>query len=131
LIAFALYLVCSYFLLPLYRQRQRYAQYLPVALTASDQPGIISRTRLRVQEALADFAGQRIWRRRASDANTDLHLGDEELEEALHSEHMPRNAQDRGTERRLSRDLEAGFRDDSDEEDDAPRGVLGIRLPRR
>lgn len=58
MIAFALYLVCSYFLLPLYRQRQRYAQYLPVALTASDQPGIISRTRLRVQEDWQTLPGR-------------------------------------------------------------------------
>ena len=55
-------------------------------------------------------------------------LGDEELEEGLGPD-SPRQENGRGAarpalgERRLSRELEAGFKDDSDEETDARRAA--------
>jgi hypothetical protein len=84
----------------------------------------MSRTRQRVQDAVTDFFGHRVqWaRRRTSLASADFNLGDEELEEGLGTEHLPRNAEDMGLDRRLSRDLEAGFRDDSESEDEDGRG---------
>ena len=59
-------------------------------------------------------------------------LGDEELEEGL-GQDRPRQENDRGAvrpvlgERRLSRELEAGFKDDSDEETDATKAARRAR----
>ena len=56
----------------------------------------------------------------------DTYFGDEELEEGMtpHDPALPTPRMPDNSQRRLSRDLEAGFRDDSDEEDDPRRRSL-------
>lgn len=53
----------------------------------------------------------------------DTYFGDEELEEGLgpHDPSVPSPAVPEHGQRRLSRDLEAGFRDDSDDEEEDNR----------
>lgn len=48
-------------------------------------------------------------------------LGDEELEEGLLEDDVPGRPNDPGIESRLSRELEVGFRDESDEEEEIVR----------
>ena len=60
----------------------------------------------------------------------DSYFGDEELEEGmgLHDPSVPSPREPNTGQRRLSRDLEAGFRDDSDEdEDDSRRNTRNLR----
>ncbi|MCJ1446118.1 MAG: hypothetical protein MMC23_006623 [Stictis urceolatum] len=122
LVALAIYFGAIYFLLPLYRRRQTYSQYLPVALAPSDEPGFVSRTRGRIQERVRSFVEERIWHRRSSSGGAEFNFGDEELEEDLHTGHLNGLSEDAETGgRRLSRDLEAGFRDDSDDDNNTPR----------
>ncbi|MCJ1472958.1 hypothetical protein MMC13_001607 [Lambiella insularis] len=125
LLALALYLAIAYILIPLYRQRARYAHYIPVSLhTPSSAPGppnFLSQARERVLDALTPFGAGNRWRRRGSQMSADSMFGDEELEEGFGIEGVPRDRPRRGSvaaeDRRLSRDLEVGFRDDSDDED--------------
>jgi len=72
-------------------------------------------------DALSPFGSGNRWRR-GSHASADSMFGDEELEEGYGvGEIIPadRRNSDAGTgeERRLSRELEVGFRDDSEEDD--------------
>ncbi|MCJ1321029.1 hypothetical protein MMC15_006371 [Xylographa vitiligo] len=125
LVALAIFLVIVYVLLPLYRQRQRYAHYIPVSLppaySSSGQPNFLSRTRQRVWDAITPSGAGNRWGRRGSQASADSMFGDEELEEGFGIEGVPEERGRRVSEvredRRLSRDLEVGFRDDSDEDD--------------
>ena len=130
-IALVLLLLYTHVVLPLYRSRQRYAQYLPVVPVPA-APSIIGRTRARVQDAFTDFiARARGENRRSMDA--DDMFGDEELEEgvdALHGVGEGRRGGEAvwdGGGRRLSRELEAGFRDDSDEDEAEPERARGRR----
>ncbi|MCJ1250516.1 hypothetical protein MMC30_007744 [Trapelia coarctata] len=125
LVALAIYLSVVYVLLPLYRRRARYSQYIPVSIPISSSSyapqGFISRVRQRVLDALSPFGSVNRWRR-GSHASADSMFGDEELEEGYGvGEIVPadRRNSDAGTgdERRLSRELEVGFRDESDEDD--------------
>lgn len=72
-------------------------------------------------DALAPFGAGNRWNRRGSQTSANSMFGDEELEEGFGVEGVPRDRIRRGSEaggdRRLSRDLEVGFRDDSDDED--------------
>ncbi len=67
------------------------------------------------------------WPRRNSAASGESLLGDEELEEGLADQGLGRGRRgiDGGAganaDRRLSRELEGGFMDDSDEEEDGRR----------
>ncbi|MCJ1392369.1 hypothetical protein MMC18_005236 [Xylographa bjoerkii] len=125
LVALAIFLVIVYVLLPLYRQRQRYAHYIPVSLPpaypSSGQQSFISRTRQRVLNAIIPSGAGNRWGRRGSQMSADSMFGDEELEEGFGIEGVPEERGRRNSEaredRRLSRDLEVGFRDDSDEDD--------------
>lgn len=112
-----------------------YSQYLPVSLQAYEAPTIVSRTRSRVQTALLDFIGHHVrWvQRRNSVSGADFDTGDEELEEGMGIgiEHLPRNAGDHSGDRRLSRDLEAGFRDDSDDDEEEQEDIRGRGRIRR
>ncbi|MCJ1383871.1 hypothetical protein MMC17_006985 [Xylographa soralifera] len=134
LVALAIFLVIVYILLPLYRQRQRYAHYIPVSLppaySPTGQQNFISRTRQRVLNAITPSGAGNRWGRRGSQMSADSMFGDEELEEGFGIEGVPEERGRRGSEvredRRLSRDLEVGFRDDSDEDDpDASTTELG------
>ncbi len=59
-----------------------------------------------------------LFSRRNSMASGESLLGDEELEEGLQEDVSRRESRE---ERRLSVELERGFRDESDEEDEDPR----------
>ncbi|KAL9116645.1 MAG: hypothetical protein Q9187_006829 [Circinaria calcarea] len=125
LVAFLIYLVSIYIFLPLYRKRTRYAQYLPLPIapfaSSSNRPSLVSRIRDRLSGALSAFSRGNNWQRRQSQATDDSLFDDEELEEGIGMDGLeddtgPGNpAVER--DRRLSRDLEVGFRDDSDDED--------------
>ena len=126
LISLILYLVLSYAILPFYhRHRQRYAQYLPLE-TLSTQTGSL---RGRVLGGLTRFVLPTSWRnhwnppqgRYAVDNGS---LFDDEEGEGMVGFDMNSNeggGRERGNEAhesgpRLSRELEEGFQDDSDEE---------------
>ena len=124
LIALAIYLVIVYTIIPLYRRRGRYSQYIPISLPLSSSntggQGFVSRARERVLDALSPFVIGNRWRRRGSQASVDSMFGDEELEEGAGIGEIVvvnRRNSGAGEDRRLSRELEVGFRDDSDEED--------------
>jgi hypothetical protein len=126
----------AYVLIPAYRQRQRYTHYLPISIfpdPATDSPvrAFVSRSCGRVLEALP-YGRSKWWQRRDSGASVDSMFGDEELEEGfdvnggvggrtplVRTPVVPDG-------RRLSRELEAGFRDDSDEEEADVGGVGGV-----
>ena len=124
LIALAIYLIIAYTILPLYRRRARYSQYIPIPLPLSSSNiggrGFVSRARERVLDALSPLGIGNRWRRRGSQSSVDSMFGDEELEEGTGIGEITvanRRNSDAGEDRRLSRELEVGFRDDSDEED--------------
>jgi hypothetical protein len=135
-----LYALIFHLLLPLYRRhRARYSHYLPLSIASTSNPiGVPDTTNLRhrVTEALYAFLPNFRWaenwllpaRESITDASAGLddEDGDEELDEAVwdgtdrhiegfHS-HRPDNR------RRLSRELEEGFRDSSDDEAPYRRG---------
>ncbi|KAG7289021.1 hypothetical protein NEMBOFW57_005382 [Staphylotrichum longicolle] len=129
LISLLLFLVSTFVLLPLWRRyRERYSQYLPLE-TISNQTQSL---RGRVQGAIVRFMAPSAWRARASDGVVvaDRNSFDSEDGEELGTvdETAARTVvdQQRGSaidsQRRLSRDLEEGFMDDSDDETDRHRG---------
>ncbi|KAK5122855.1 hypothetical protein LTR85_003770 [Meristemomyces frigidus] len=129
-IAAALYLLLAYLIVPLYRRhRERYSQYLPLG-TITERT---SSLRSRIGNALTNFIlpSSMRWRRdvvvdgrRGSGSGDDLAFGEEEGESMIGFDvnRLPRGRDERGgrveidTQRRLSRDLEEGFKDDSEEE---------------
>ncbi|OHE96779.1 hypothetical protein CORC01_07925 [Colletotrichum orchidophilum] len=128
IISLILFLVSTYVALPLWRRwRSRYSQYLPLDTISTSTVSI----RHRVQNAIARMMVPSTWRRNAherlviaTDATEDGYssgdgeeLGEvgEDTRRAL-SEDARRDRHD--STRRLSRDLEEGFRDDSDDEGD-------------
>jgi len=136
-----LYLLITFAILPVYRRyRQRYAQYLPLNAISTRTSSL----RERVSDALLHFLLPTAWRRRALGHPSDVPryagdsdgslFGEEEGEgmvgfdvEASRRDAMARQEEAAIAERRLSRDLEEGFRDESD--DDA-RGEEGNRTGR-
>ena len=122
--ALALYVLTTYLILPYYRHLRARSSYslLPSSQSSPNNPSLTSRLFSRIQTLVGTS------KRRAS---LNSLLGDEELEEGfnnLSDETNPgRNivAVDSDTEgdRRLSRELEAGFRDSSDEEEEDGRGA--------
>ncbi|KAL0779732.1 hypothetical protein CaCOL14_004216 [Colletotrichum acutatum] len=128
IISLILFLVSTYVALPLWRRwRSRYSQYLPLDTISTSTVSL----RHRVQNAIARMMVPSTWRRNAherlviaTDASEDGYssedgeeLGEvgEDTRRAL-TEDARRDRHD--STRRLSRDLEEGFRDDSDDEDD-------------
>ena len=147
LLALALYLLTTYLLLPLWRaHRQRYAQYLPVP-AASHLSATTASLRHRVSDALASFLVPESLRARFArsrgvvdgsrgaehddgfddddDAEglVDLAVVEAARREALEERRRTLERRRRvdgdayASDRRLSRDLEEGFMDESDEED--------------
>ncbi|MCJ1299626.1 hypothetical protein MMC08_002418 [Hypocenomyce scalaris] len=129
LLSLALYLLLSYLLIPLYhRHRGRYSSYIPLPLQSATTslPSLPSRV---LAQLLPSRFG--LGRRRSSDESGTSLFGEEELEEGL----VPRvgggGAHEGGDgERRLSRELEVGFRDESDsggeESDERGRTRTGV-----
>lgn len=122
LFALALYVLTTYLILPYYRHLRARSSYslLPSAQSSSNDPSLAVRLFSRIQT----FVGGS--KRRASSSSL---LGDEELEEGFDNltEGVSRGRNDvvggleTESDGRLSRDLEIGFRDSSDEEEDIRR----------
>ncbi|MCJ1332784.1 hypothetical protein MMC10_009478 [Thelotrema lepadinum] len=122
LIALAIYLIYLFVVIPIYRRRQRYSQYLPMSLYSDSEETFINRTRSRISGVLRPLTNKQWWsRRRPRTMSFDTYFGDEELEEGmgLQDPSTPRQREQDQSQRRLSRDLEAGFRDDSSSSDDS------------
>ncbi|KAL2135556.1 hypothetical protein VTI74DRAFT_8035 [Chaetomium olivicolor] len=126
-ISLLLFLISTFVLVPLWqRYRNRYSQYLPLE-TISNQTLSI---RGRMQGAIARFfIAQAAWRARATegvavaernsfDSEEGEELGEVDGATARRVVDRQRDNQAVDNTRRLSRDLEEGFMDDSDEEDD-------------
>ncbi|KAL9068386.1 MAG: hypothetical protein Q9161_006223 [Pseudevernia consocians] len=121
--ALALYVLTTYLILPYYRHLRARSSYslLPSSQSPSNNPSLTTRLFSRIQTLVGRS------KRRASSSSL---LGDEELEEGFDnlSEGVIRGRNDvtvdSDTEgdRRLSRELEGGFRDSSDEEEEEDRG---------
>lgn len=117
--ALALYALTTYLVLPYYRHLRARSSYslLPSSQSSSNNPSLTTRLLSRIQ-ALVGRSKRR--------ASSNSLLGDEELEEGFDnlSDEVIRGrddvAVDSDTEgdTRLSRELEGGFRDSSDEDDD-------------
>ena len=118
-----LYLLTTYLLLPLYTRVRNHSSY--TLLPAS--PDAIPFAR-GLQTRLSNLLGHR----RESFNGAESLLGDEELEEGFgeisntiaaeeRNDRLARAAGDVGSERRLSQELERGFRDSSDEDEEDER----------
>ncbi|KAK3378162.1 hypothetical protein B0H63DRAFT_479038 [Podospora didyma] len=128
LISLILFLVSTYLLVPLWQHyRIRYSQYLPLE-TISNQTLSI---RHRVQNAIANIVIPSAWRFRRehvdiADGDSDAGFDSDEGEELGEVDDSARSGREQerhsiDNTRRLSRDLEEGFRDDSDEESEDGR----------
>ncbi|KAI1103256.1 hypothetical protein F4804DRAFT_235322 [Jackrogersella minutella] len=127
-ISLILFLLSNYVLVPLWRHyRARYSQYLPLDTISNHT----STLRGRIQDTLARWLVPSTWRFTTRDRvvigdnESDIGFSSEEGEELDDVDDDRRHALSLDTHnpdgadslRRLSRDLEEGFRDDSDEED--------------
>lgn len=132
-IALTIYLLFSYLIIPFLRHyHHRYAQYLPLhTITAHT-----SSLRDRLGDAVMRVFLPRSWRPGAHMADHEnISIDDEEGEimVGMNMDSARREALERrrssavDSERRLSRDLEEGFMDDSDEDEDDERGRAGTR----
>jgi hypothetical protein len=123
LIALTIYILATCLILPIFRRyHQRYSQYLPLHNISAHTLSL----RDRIADAIMRFFLPSTWRRGARMAEHDtISIDDDEGEilvgmemDAARREALERR---RGSvseaEGRLSRDLEEGFMDDSDEED--------------
>ncbi|CEO58403.1 hypothetical protein PEBR_00560 [Penicillium brasilianum] len=134
-IALTVYLLFSFLIIPSFRRyHQRYSQYLPLHTLSAHTVSL----RDRIADSIMRFFLPSSWRRNAhiDDADNDNISIDEEEGELMVGMNMDprrREALERRrssapeTESRLSRELEEGFMDESDEEEREVRGVLGTR----
>ncbi|MCJ1312037.1 hypothetical protein MMC25_005711 [Agyrium rufum] len=121
-VALLLYLLLVHVLIPAYHRRAQYANYLPLDSTAAAGNNLINRAGRNINRFLSRFRQKRIGREEG-DVDDDPHAGflsDEELDEDF----IPQVPRGRtlgrvrsaiAENRRLSRDLEVGFKDDSDD----------------
>jgi hypothetical protein len=123
-----LYIILSYAVIPLYRQhRQRYAQYLPLETISQRTSSLRSRISDHVVRFLvpSSWLGGRPTAGRFGDAEGDGSLFDDEEGEGLvgfdnDAQRRERLERPNGigiSDRRLSRDLEEGFEDESDDDE--------------
>ncbi|KAH8600833.1 hypothetical protein B0O99DRAFT_291154 [Bisporella sp. PMI_857] len=133
LISLLLYLFVTFLIVPIWkRYRGRYSNYLPLN-TISDHTTSL---RHRIQSALAGLFIPSSWRANfersrqtvIAEDGAGSDFDEDEGEELYEVENNRREALSldarRGAdidERRLSRDLEEGFKDDSDDDDDPER----------
>jgi hypothetical protein len=131
LISAILYFLIFWLFLPLYRRhRARYSQYLPLALTSApiaDASGLRQRVTAALRDFLPNFRSTESWLRPARErvVDADDYDADEELEDAVWDGMEGRRDALEGQlghisidRRRLSRELEEGFRDSSDDDDE-------------
>jgi len=116
--ALLLYILTTYLLLPYYRRLRSYSTY-SVLPSSPDSTAFAQGLFSRINDCLGG--------RRDSANGAGSLLGDEELEEGFgdisntiaEQDTIGRMAEDgRGNESRLSQELERGFRDSSDDEED-------------
>ncbi|EER29005.1 hypothetical protein D8B26_000745 [Coccidioides posadasii str. Silveira] len=129
LISLGLYILLFYAVIPFVRRyRQRYAQYLPLHTISAHTSSL----RDRASDALMRFVLPSSWRRQFVEGQDDSgSVLDEEGEgmvgfemDAARRAALERQRDDpMGTEGRLSRELEEGFMDDSDDEVGDDRGA--------
>jgi hypothetical protein len=127
-VALALYGLLTFVIVPVWqRYRGRYSRYIPLETIGSTTRSLTQ----RLGDALAKFLLPSSWqenfnsRRLAASGGSDSGFDEDDGEELYAVDDNRRAAlsldtrpsQD-DTGRRLSRDLEEGFRDDSEEEDD-------------
>ncbi|KAL2815891.1 hypothetical protein BJX63DRAFT_151821 [Aspergillus granulosus] len=123
IISLALYVLISFAIIPFFRRyHQRYSQYLPLETISAHTSSL--------WERIADAVMRRFlpssWRQQAhiTDAQDNISILDEEGEimVGMHMDPADREALERQgntvteDQGRLSRELEEGFRDDSDDE---------------
>ncbi|KAH8887486.1 hypothetical protein GQ53DRAFT_296891 [Thozetella sp. PMI_491] len=132
LISLILFLGTTYVIFPLWqRYRNRYSQYLPLESISNQTSSL----RARIQNGIGNMLVPSSWRQRlhdrlvvggetASDAGYDSEEG-EELGDVDGARSRDLGSRDNGIDsnRRLSRDLEEGFIDDSDDEAGPARPV--------
>ncbi|EMC96442.1 hypothetical protein BAUCODRAFT_122446 [Baudoinia panamericana UAMH 10762] len=135
LIAAAIYVSLAYILVPLYRQhRARYSQYLPLDTISAQTSTLRSRlsdalTRMILPSSMR-WRGEVVVDARAGE--DELAFGEEEGESMVgfnvtrmqrgRDEMGGRVADELDSQRRLSLELEQGFKDDSEEDDDTRDG---------
>ncbi|GIK06490.1 hypothetical protein Aspvir_002140 [Aspergillus viridinutans] len=122
-ISLALYLLLSFLVVPFFRRyHQRYSQYLPLQAISAHTLSL----RDRIADAVMRFFLPSSWRRQTDGQHDNISIFDEEGEIMVGMDMDPsrREALERrrdttaDTSSRLSRDLEQGFMDDSDDEGD-------------
>ncbi|KAF2203683.1 hypothetical protein GQ43DRAFT_461366 [Delitschia confertaspora ATCC 74209] len=130
-VSLLLYFTLTHIALPLYRRhRSRYSQYNPLPTFTSSLPSLSASTpfRQRLSDALRNLFFPSTWRqpRHIEGHNDEDHFDDgqgegmasfeidERRREALEQRRSMMGEEDSG--RRLSRELEEGFRDDSEDE---------------
>lgn len=128
-ISLILFLLSTYVLIPVWRRaRDRYSQYIPVDTITSQTFSL----RQRMSNGISNMIAQPFWRRGQSQhvAVGDHHSDDgmfDDAEELTNVHPNTRRAIEStlhngpDSNRRLSRDLEEGFRDDSEDEDEDDR----------
>ena len=122
--ALVLYGLTTYLILPYYRHLRARSSYslLPSSQSSANNPSLTTRLFSRIQTLVGTS------KRRASLSSL---LDEEELEEgfdnlseeAVRGRNVVAVDSDAEGDRRLSRELEAGFRDSSDEEEEEGRGA--------
>ncbi|KAJ6024537.1 hypothetical protein N7540_005334 [Penicillium herquei] len=123
-IALSIYLLFSFLIIPFFRRyHQRYSQYLPLHTISAHTRSL----RDRIADTVMRLFLPSSWRRDAhmdDHANIDIDDDEGELMTGMNMSAARREALDRRrsnnaeAQSRLSRDLEEGFMDDSDEEDE-------------
>ncbi|KAF1833169.1 hypothetical protein BDW02DRAFT_553274 [Decorospora gaudefroyi] len=129
-LAALLYVLLAFLLLPFIRRhRSRYSQYLPVSATVAD---FRTSWRTRLSDALYNLFALSAWRQRAvvdGSGQHDEDLFDEEGEgmvgfdpiDERRREALEQRRSMVEEERRLGRELEEGFKDDSEDEHEDER----------
>ncbi|RGP58861.1 hypothetical protein FLONG3_11356 [Fusarium longipes] len=119
-ISLILFVLLTYVLIPLWRRYARYSQYLPLDTLSSQTSSLRERITARVA-AWRSNRGVAL----ASDDGFDDGMDDDDGEELGNVDEATWRQMEADTRaarpdnaRRLSRDLEEGFRDDSDDEPD-------------
>ncbi|KAG7416952.1 hypothetical protein DER46DRAFT_569403 [Fusarium sp. MPI-SDFR-AT-0072] len=119
-ISLILFILLTYVLIPLWRRYARYSQYLPLDTLSSQTSSL----RQRITSRIATWRSNRAVAFASEDVSDDgledddgEELGNVDEDTWRQMEADTRAARPDNT-RRLSRDLEEGFRDDSDDEPD-------------
>ncbi|KAH1317827.1 hypothetical protein KXW98_007456 [Aspergillus fumigatus] len=120
-ISLALYLLLSFLIVPFFRRyHQRYSQYLPLQAISAHTLSL----RDRIADAVMRFFLPSAWRRQTDAQHDNISIFDEEGEimvgmdmDPSRREALERRRDTADASSRLSRDLEQGFMDDSDDDE--------------